>query len=401
MVGKWGLGITPDYHPNSRGFDFYYGLPDSNNHGCSLEAGGTTDPNVCPRSWSDLPGYNGLHCYPCGSDIASRDPAVPLFHNRIILEQPVNQTSLDFRYAEMAAKFIKHGSKPFLLYTGLTHMHAPLFHMPEFEGQSQSNSLYGDTLLEMDSTIRTIVEAIKDSGEEENTLVWVVSDNGPDEGQCQFGGSPGPFLGVWQKTEGGGGSASKGTVFEAGHRVPSLVYWPGTIKGGQVSDSLASTMDIYPTMAALANIHLPDKRVYDGVDISELLLGKSIPKRVLYHPKVYHADGKPRCYLDAVRVGDYKAIFFTEGGRVDCEGDQGIIQSHSPPLIFNLEEDPMESSPIDPDSTLFRSVLQEVNQAMADIERSIQMDSTPIEEGEFNPCSDPCCNALNVVCRCE
>ncbi|KAJ8038068.1 Arylsulfatase G [Holothuria leucospilota] len=275
LIGKWGsLGVSPKYHPNSRGFDLFYGLPDSNNHGCTLEAGGTVKPRVCPSSWSDIPEYNGTRCSLCSFDNDIGNYGVPLYHNRIIIEQPVNQTTLSLRYSQMAAEFVKDGSQPYLLYVALAHMHTPLFHMPEFEGKSASNSVYGDTLLEMDNTIKTIVEAIRESGEEANTLIWVASDNGPDEGQCQFAGSPGPFTGVWQRKEGGGGSTSKSTPFEGGHRVPSIVYWPGTIEGGQVSDALISGMDVYPTMAALANIQMPGDRTYDGMDISDLLLGR-------------------------------------------------------------------------------------------------------------------------------
>ncbi|KAJ8038065.1 Arylsulfatase G [Holothuria leucospilota] len=398
MLGKWQMGIEPDYHPNSRGFDFYFGLPDGNNNGCGDEAGGTLLPNVCPNNWPNASWNDPSFCYLCEAEKILKILAIPLFHNRIIVEQPVNQTSLSSRYAEMAAKFVKDGSKPFLLYVGLAHMHAPLFHMPEFEGKSASNSVYGDTLLEMDNTIKTIVEAIKESGEEENTLVWVVSDNGPDEALCQYGGSPGPFVGAWQRNQGGGGAASKDTAFEAGHRVPSIVYWPGTVKGGQVLDTIASTMDIYPTIVALANIQMPNNRVYDGIDISDLLLGKPfLVKRVLYHPLTYDFGGE--CDIEAVRIGDYKAIFAT-GGTSDCEGNTGTLQQHFPPLIFNVEADPVESSPLDPDSNLFRSVLEEVHQAMVDIEESIQMDKTPIAVGKYNPCSIPCCNPLNVACRC-
>ncbi|KAJ8038064.1 Arylsulfatase G [Holothuria leucospilota] len=398
MIGKWGMGIEPKYHPNSRGFDFYFGLPDGNNNGCIDEAGGTLLPNVCPRDESDAPGHDGSFCYLCESETVEQ-LALPLFHNRLIVEQPVNLTSLSLRYAEMGADFVKESTRPYLLYVGLAHMHVPLFHMPEFEGKSASNSVYGDTLLEMDNTVKTIVEAIKDSGEEDNTLVWVLSDNGPEEGQCQFAGSPGPFSGVWQKNEGGGGTASKGTAFEAGHRVPSIVYWPGTIKGGQVVDTLTNSMDIYPTIAALANIQIPTNRIYDGMDISDILLGRPFSrKRVLYHPIANIFDY--RCDIQAVRIGDYKAIFVT-GGRADCERNTGNLQIHSPPLIFNVQEDPMESIPLDPDSNLFGSVLEKVDQAMADIEQSLQMDSTPIVEPKYNPClSIPCCNPLNVVCRC-
>ena len=80
---------------------------------------------------------------------------------------------------------------------------------------------------------------------------------------------------------GGGGSTGKLTVWEAGHRVPSFVYWPGKIKPGQVDESILSALDIYPTIAAIAGIKLPPNRKYDGVDISDVLFaGGKITNRV-------------------------------------------------------------------------------------------------------------------------
>lgn len=68
------------------------------------------------------------------------------------------------------------------------------------------------------------------------TLFVIAGDNGPWEEKCELSGSVGPFIGMWQaSTEGGGGgSGAKHTIWEGGHRVPSIIYWPGHIK---VSDS--------------------------------------------------------------------------------------------------------------------------------------------------------------------
>lgn len=90
-----------------------------------------------------------------------------------------------------------------------------------------------------------------------------------------------------------------------------------------------------------------------------------------------------------------------EGGQLsDCEGNFGILERHFPPLMFNVIEDPAETSPLDPGSTVYGSVLEEVNEAMVYIERSVQMDRTPPQDWIFNRCAIPCCNALNVACRC-
>ena len=79
---------------------------------------------------------------------------------------------------------------------------------------------------------------------------------------------------------GGGGSTAKQTVWEAGHREPTFVYWPGHVPAGRVSDSLLSALDIYPTIASIAGIPLPKYRSYDGMDIKDVLYGGSIYERV-------------------------------------------------------------------------------------------------------------------------
>ncbi|PIK38747.1 putative arylsulfatase G-like [Apostichopus japonicus] len=389
MVGKWHLGITKEFHPNSRGFDFYYGLPYSNDMGCS-----------------DDPGHNIPIGNPCPKDRLGEEdptyPGVPLYYNESIVAQPVNQTSLSKRYAEMAVKFIKNeqDDKPFLLYVALTHMHVPLLYMDHFKNKSLNKGIYGDTLLEMDNTVQTIVSAVKEIGQEKNTLVWVAGDNGPWEAKCELGGDPSPFIGVWQKLEGGGGSTSKMTVWEGGHRVPAAVYWPGTIKGGLISEVTTSMLDIYPTIASLANVTLPGDRIYDGKDITDHLLGKPFPKdRVLYHPNSGALGSVPGDF-GAVRVGDYKAVYFT-GGIADCRGKLGKAESHHPPLIFNVREDPMESNPLDPGSKLYQSIYAGMKEAMIDINASLKNDNRTVADYTEDPNAKPCCNPHHVVCRCQ
>lgn len=394
MVGKWHLGMTKDFHPNSRGFDFYYGLPYSNDMGCS-----------------DDPGHNIPVGSPCPKDHSQHKgpldvtyPGVPLYYNGSIIEQPVNQTSLSQRYAAMAAKFIKNkqDKRPFLLYAALTHMHVPLLYMDQFKNKSTNCGIYGDTLLEMDNTIKTIVEAIKESGQEKSTLVWIAGDNGPWEAKCELGGDPGPLVGYWQKMIGGGGSSGKMTIWEGGHRVPAVAYWPETITGKGRDSCVVTTsmLDIYPTIASLANITLPGDRTYDGKDISDVLFRKPFPKtRVLYHPNS-GAEGSVSGDFGAVRVGDYKAVYYT-GGMADCSGKPGKAESHDPPLIFNVLKDPLESKPLDTNSSLYQSIYANVKEALQDIKFSLEADNITVADYTENPDIKPCCNPHHVVCRCD
>ena len=86
----------------------------------------------------------------------------------------------------------------------------------------------------------------------------VTGDNGPWECKCKLAGSQGPFTGLWMKNN-GGGSSSKTTLWEAGHRVVGLAYWPGTITPG-VTAALASSMDYFPTVSTLAGLDVPSDR---------------------------------------------------------------------------------------------------------------------------------------------
>ena len=120
-------------------------------------------------------------------------------------------------------------------------------------------------------------------------LVMHNASRGLDQGSvdCDDIGSAGPFLGGWQKAAdgGGGGSTWKGTEWEGGHHVVGVASWKGMIKPGQVSRALVSSLDFLPTFASLAGVQLPSDRVYDGMDITHVLLhGATTAHETLFHP---------------------------------------------------------------------------------------------------------------------
>ena len=113
-------------------------------------------------------------------------------------------------------------------------------------------------------------------------------------------GIPGPFQGLWQKNQGGGGTTWKTTVWEGGHRVPAIVSWPRVITKGRVSDSIISALDILPTLSSLVGFNLPSDRHYDGVDVSDVLLfNKQRSEEVIFHLLLTTVLSKafPREYL--------------------------------------------------------------------------------------------------------
>ncbi|XP_077997373.1 arylsulfatase G-like [Glandiceps talaboti] len=385
------------YRTGMIGFDYYFGLPYSNDMGCV-----------------DKPGYNLPSCAACPKDtpLQSWDidyslchplSAIPLYENTKIIEQPTDLFTLSERYANKANEFVMNGSKsdqPFLLYVAFAHMHVPLAYDDKFTNSSKSG-VYGDTLRELDDVVGKIVNSVKTAGKEDNTLVWFLGDNGPWAVKCEYAGSQGPFLGAWQHEQGGGGSSAKRSLWEAGHREPAFAYWPGRIPAGHVTDSLLSALDVFPTMASLAGVAMPTNRRYDGMDVTGVLFNKTeIHGRVLFHPNSGSSgiDGN----LDGVRLGDYKAIYQT-GGDEDCGGNISLPIRHDPPLIFNLASDPAERFPLNPKSEEYKTVHFGVQNALQSIMDDIKSDNTSVADYRLDPSQSggPCCNPTHVACRCN
>jgi arylsulfatase A len=300
-IGKWHLGVwtnDPAFHPRKHGFDFYFGLPHSN------------DMNPTPKAPKGAGGR------------LDQDPewwAAPLFRNEELIEQPADQTQLTRRYTEEAIKFI-HGHKdgPFFLYLAHTFPHVPLFASKSFSGKSR-RGLYGDVVEEIDWSVGQVLEALRRDKLDENTLVFFTSDNGPWLIQDRAGGSAGLLR------------DGKGSTWEGGMREPGIAWWPGKIKAGQTCHTLASTMDLFTTSLRLADAEIPGDRVIDGVDIRPLLFGTGDVARGAYF---YYRGTR----LFAARKGEFKAHYFTQRGYTQPKPDP-----HDPPLLFDLGSDPGES----------------------------------------------------------
>ncbi|KAM9598164.1 arylsulfatase G isoform 1-T3 [Trichechus inunguis] len=390
MIGKWHLGHHGSYHPNFRGFDYYFGIPYSNDMGCT-----------------DTPGYDHPPCPACPQQSRpSRNPeracytdvALPLYENLTIVEQPVNLSSLAQKYAEKATQFIQHASasgRPFLLYVGLAHMHVPLS-VTQLSACLPGRRPYAAGLREMDSLLGQIKDKV-DRTAKENTLLWFTGDNGPWAQKCELAGSTGPYTGLWQTRQ--GGSPAKQTTWEGGHRVPALAYWPGRVPINVTSTALLSVLDIFPTVVALAQARLPPDRHFDGLDASDVLFGRlQTGHKVLFHPNS-GAAGKYGA-LQTVRLEWYKAFYVT-GGAKACDGSVGPEQHHELPLIFNLEDDSAEDVPLERGGTEYQTVLPQVRRVLADVLQDISEDNTSSADYTQDPSVAPCCNPYRMACRCQ
>ncbi|XP_043761654.1 arylsulfatase G isoform X3 [Cervus elaphus] len=387
--GKWHLGHHGSYHPSFRGFDYYFGVPYSHDMGCTDTPGYNHPPcPACPRG--DRPSRNlERDCY--------SDVALPLYENLNIVEQPVNLSALAQKYAEKATQFIRQASasgRPFLLYVGLAHMHVPLAGTPPSAGPGSLRP-YSAGLREMDRLVGRIKDTVDLTGKN-NTFLWFTGDNGPWAQKCELAGSVGPFTGLWQARR--GGSPSKQTTWEGGHRVPALAYWPGRVPVNVTSAALLSVLDIFPTVLALAGAPLPGGRRFDGLDVSQVLFGRAqTGHRALFHPNSGAAgeDGA----LQTIRLERYKAFYVTGGARA-CDGSVGPERRHEQPLIFDLEADLAEAAPLAGGGAEYRAVLPRVAAALAGALDDIARDRVSRADYSQDPSVRPCCDPRRPACRC-
>uniref|UniRef100_A0A1A7XLP3 Arylsulfatase G n=1 Tax=Iconisemion striatum TaxID=60296 RepID=A0A1A7XLP3_9TELE len=351
IIGKWHLGHNGPYSPTNRGFDHYLGIPYSNDMGCT-----------------DRPGYNLPPCPPC----VSATPEV-----------------------------IRVRGQPYLLYVASAHMHVPL--APPLSADAPTaahrcrDGVYAASLQELDDLVGAIKTAA-DEADKDNTLIWFTGDNGPWEQKCQYAGSVGPFTGKWQTNKGGG--SAKQTTWEGGHRVPTVVYWPGRIPANSTSTALLSGMDIFPTILSLAGITPPSDRRFDGMDATRILLQREhTGHEFLFHPNSGAAGNAGD--LQTVRAGKYKAFFIT-GAAEACGGVTGQQQLHNPPLIFDLERDESEETPLQFDTPEYQSVALRVAQKREELLWDIATDkSLATADYSTDESAAPCCDATQVVCRCQ
>ena len=257
-IGKWHLGHLPDFLPTRHGFDYYFGLPYSND------------------MWPKQPGR-------------SKYPPLPLIENETTIEENPDQSFLTKRYTEKCIDFIrKNQDRPFFVYLPHTMPHVPLYVSEKFKGKS-AGGLYGDVIEEIDWGVGEILKTVKEFGLDENTLVIFTSDNGPWLSKKDHGGSALPLR------------DGKFTTYEGGMREPCIMRWPGKIPAGTVCKELCATIDFLPTLAKLAGGKAPTDRMIDGKDIGPLLTGPASAKTP--HEAFYYYRGNR---LEAVRVGHWK-----------------------------------------------------------------------------------------------
>jgi arylsulfatase A len=290
-IGKWHLGDQPEFLPRRHGFDYYFGLPYSNDMG-PAEDGTKSDFGHTPNAAQKTKAKNAASkkaAAPANDETGVRSPQPPLalVENDTVIGRirAEDQVPLIRRYTEKTIAFIREAKdRPFFVYLAHNAVHFPRYPSEKFRGQSP-NGLLGDWVQEVDWSVGQVFDALRELKLDRNTLVLLVSDNG---GPTQQGANNYPLRG------------SKGSTLEGGVRVPGIAWWPGKIPAGSSTDAITTMMDVLPTFARLARAPLAPDRKIDGVDLWPVLSGSpATPPRDSF---LYHRG----LLLEAVRSGPWK-----------------------------------------------------------------------------------------------
>ncbi len=332
-VGKWHLGLNwqtkePDVQltdnwqednakidyakpilagPNSAGFDYFFGIPASLDMPPYVYVENRMALGI-PTEITNEGGRTGL--------------TVPGFKAKDVMPD-ITQKAVEYIQNQETGK-------PFFLYFPWAAPHTPVVPNDEFIGKSRAGE-YGDFVVECDATVRRVVEALKENGFYENTIIILASDNGssphgfPIEQEIEFG-----------HNTSNGFKGRKSHSYEGGHRVSFIVTWPGKAKAGSVSDEVICTTDLYATLADLLGHKLSDNEAHDSYSFLPVLLNKTVEKP-LREATIHHSlNGH-----FSIRKGNWKYI--------DAKGHGGFAQikeevPQDSVQLYNMENDPAETT---------------------------------------------------------
>lgn len=280
MVGKWHMGDKAPSLPRGFGFQSYFGALYSND----------------------------------------MQPFALYRDEQIVVRAPADQTRIDRLYTDEAVKQIaasKPGGKPFFLYFAHNFPHIPLYAAPALQGRSAAG-LYGDIVEGLDDGVGRMVAALKASGQYDNSIIILTSDNGP-----------------WYEGSAGAMRGRKGQVYEGGVRVPFLIHWPQGLAGGRQIDAMAMGSDIVPTLLDWLGLPVPSDRAIDGLSLRPMLEARAQKT----HDLLYFYSGRR---LMAVSDGRFKYhavapyLYVISGAGFGLPSQQG-------PWLFDLSVDADES----------------------------------------------------------
>ena len=319
LIGKWHCGDQPEFLPTSHGFDEYFGIPYSNDMG--RQAGG----------------------------IENQVP-LPLLRNKEVIQQQPDQRGITERYVDESLQFMRaNAEQPFFLYLAHMYVHVPLF-IPEQFLKVSRNGAYGGAVACIDWALGAIENELDRLGLKDNTLLIFTSDNGSrTHGE---GGSNDPLRGTKVQT------------WEGGQRVPCIMRWPGKIEAGTTCEGIATSIDLFATLAEITDAPLPENKI-DSISLVETMLEGKETKRDTF---AYYKGTA----LDAVRKGDWKLHFCKTGWTKEKADD-----IHE---LYNLRDDVGETT------NLYEShpdIVKELNEVAEEFRATLGDSQTDREGSEI------------------
>ncbi|MFK7817601.1 MAG: arylsulfatase [Planctomycetaceae bacterium] len=324
MVGKWHLGFNENGYdkplpggPVDCGFDSFFGI----------------------RASTDIPPYfyirNNKAVEPPTNNIEARStngwsPIQGEFWRAGGIAPNLNLKDVLPRFTEEAIDVIHdqkrdRAARPLMMYLAYPAPHTPWLPAPEFDGKSKAG-MYGDFLVMVDAMIGRVLKTLDENGMRENTIVVFSSDNGP----------------VWYENDvqrfghdsSGGLRGMKADAWEAGHRMPFIVRWPGTVQPGSTSNHLICFTDLMATFADLVNYQLPPDAAPDSFSFLNVLHGSQSDNEPVRPHLMTKAGG-----FFALRVGDWKLIDGLGSGGFSKPRRVKATQNGPKVQLYNLKND--------------------------------------------------------------
>ncbi|MBK1855188.1 sulfatase-like hydrolase/transferase [Verrucomicrobiaceae bacterium 5K15] len=275
--GKWHLGFGKGKNnwqvplrpgPQDLGFDYYFGMPVVNSappyvfvENDQVVGGDPNDPLV----YVGRKAKNVTPITPIPEEAAQRTPN--MFSGAVEAHKQFNDFEVGTKLTEKATEWIKsRGENPFFMYFATTNVHHPFTPAKRFQNSSEAG-VYGDFVHELDWIVSEIMKSLEAAGVAENTLVIFTSDNG---GMFNLGGRVAADKG--HKIN-GDLLGSKFGIWEGGHRVPFIAWWPGKIEAGSVSGQLMNSVDLKATFAALTGQTLSAEEQNDSINMLPAFVG--------------------------------------------------------------------------------------------------------------------------------
>lgn len=325
LSGKWHLGEAEGSRPHEAGFDEYYGI---------LSVISDFAQQLDERLYPDLV----LRPERLAATRALSTPAI----TRGLKGQPLEVAEeiksiqelaqIDQKFADFSEDYIRRAARddaPFFLLHAFTRVHNDSYPAEGYAGRSPAGYPYKDAVIEVDDIVVRLIGVLEDTGQLENTFVFVTSDNGANEDAFPDAG--------YQPWRGG-----KGTTWEGGIRVPGIAFWPGVIAPGRESDGLFYLADLFNTAVAIggATDSIPTERYIDGIDQTSFLLADDAQSK---RDAVFFYSEKT---LMAMRWMEYKVhyrVMLQHAPRRNLD-ETTVSDVGMSPWFYNLYLDPKEQA---------------------------------------------------------